>query len=99
MVLIPCPECGNEVSTTAGACPRCGAPIASRGGPQPIVIPPGKVQCPHCRAIVTPQPMNAGCSSIAITLLLLCLAIIPGIIYIIWESSRKQCPNCKLPLN
>jgi zinc-ribbon domain len=33
MVLIPCPECGTEVSTLASACPKCGAPIA---GPIPV---------------------------------------------------------------
>lgn len=27
MALIPCPECGNEVSARAPTCPRCGAPI------------------------------------------------------------------------
>ena len=24
MALMPCPECGNEVSTEAAACPKCG---------------------------------------------------------------------------
>ncbi len=28
MALISCPECNNQVSSTAAACPRCGAPIA-----------------------------------------------------------------------
>src|SRR5215218_9820784 len=27
MALMPCPECGNEVSDKAPACPRCGVPI------------------------------------------------------------------------
>lgn len=27
MALIPCEECGNEVSTTAQACPKCGAKV------------------------------------------------------------------------
>lgn len=28
MALIPCTECGNEVSTAAKTCPRCGARVA-----------------------------------------------------------------------
>jgi hypothetical protein len=27
MALMPCPECGNEVSDKAPVCPRCGIPI------------------------------------------------------------------------
>ncbi len=27
MALVPCPECGREVSTLAAACPHCGAPL------------------------------------------------------------------------
>ena len=61
-------------------------------------LPVGKVECGHCHAIVTPQSMAATTGTIVITILLLCLMIIPGIIYIIWESSRKQCPQCGLPL-
>ena len=32
MALMPCPECGTEISTEAAACPKCGyrrAPAAS----------------------------------------------------------------------
>ncbi|WP_198970220.1 zinc ribbon domain-containing protein [Xylophilus sp. ASV27] len=36
MALIPCPECGRQVSTQAVACPACGCPITGRGpAPQP----------------------------------------------------------------
>ena len=28
MAIIPCPECGGEVSSAALSCPRCGYPIA-----------------------------------------------------------------------
>ena len=33
-----------------------------------------------------------------IAFLLFCRGIIPGVIYIIWDSSRKQCPNCGLAI-
>ncbi len=94
MALIKCPECTNEVSTSAAACPKCGASIHSRN--ESIEIPKGKVQCGHCRAVIKPQKRAANASSIIIAILLLLLGIIPGVIYIIWESSRKQCPNCNL---
>lgn len=29
MALIKCPECGNEVSSSAVSCPKCGYPIAN----------------------------------------------------------------------
>lgn len=29
MALIKCPECGNEVSSSAASCPKCGYPIAN----------------------------------------------------------------------
>src|SRR5262249_45067816 len=30
MALVPCPECGRQVSTKAEACPQCGCPLASK---------------------------------------------------------------------
>lgn len=30
MALIPCPECGKQVSTSATACPGCGFPVAEK---------------------------------------------------------------------
>ncbi|MCL5278984.1 MAG: zinc ribbon domain-containing protein [Planctomycetes bacterium] len=32
MALVPCPECGREVSDQALACPHCGYPIGGGGG-------------------------------------------------------------------
>src|SRR5579871_3314211 len=29
MALVPCPECGKNVSTRASACPHCGCPLES----------------------------------------------------------------------
>ena len=61
-------------------------------------IPPGQVQCLHCRSIIAPQPMAASCTSTFIMVLLLCAGIIPGLIYIAWDNGRKQCPNCKFAI-
>ncbi|GAB2466443.1 hypothetical protein GCM10027082_17530 [Comamonas humi] len=51
MALIPCPECGRQVSTQAGSCPHCGYPLQ----PQQRHAPEqGALQSPHVwsRAIV-----------------------------------------------
>lgn len=55
MVLIPCSECGEQVSTKAAACPNCGAPPdtpeppapepEAEPGPDPRVRNP---MCNHC---------------------------------------------------
>lgn len=36
MALIPCPECGSEVSDKAPTCPKCGVPIAD--APKDVLI-------------------------------------------------------------
>ena len=36
MALIPCPECGSEVSDKAPTCPKCGVPIAA--APKEVLI-------------------------------------------------------------
>ena len=47
MALVKCTECGNDVSTKAGACPRCGAPQADTTATPPLaaqnVAPTGPV--------------------------------------------------------
>lgn len=34
MALIQCPECGAQVSSSAGSCPKCAYPIAGGGSTQ-----------------------------------------------------------------
>ena len=36
MALIKCPECGNDVSTSAASCPHCGFPLKPAEAPEPI---------------------------------------------------------------
>ena len=38
MALVPCPECGSDVSTTAAFCPRCGFRRPARRG-RPALAP------------------------------------------------------------
>lgn len=44
MALISCPECNNQVSSTAAACPKCGAPIAEAVGSKAAGAPLTTVQ-------------------------------------------------------
>ena len=51
MALIPCPECGREVSSAAPACPACGYPLhagsATPASPAPPAEPQSALQSPH----------------------------------------------------
>ena len=44
MALISCPECNNQVSSTAATCPKCGAPIAEAVGSKAAGAPLTTVQ-------------------------------------------------------
>jgi hypothetical protein len=44
MPLIPCPECGREVSTEATTCPACGFPVAEKAAaPAPAPVRPDEL--------------------------------------------------------
>jgi hypothetical protein len=107
MAITQCRECGGKVSTGAVTCPHCGAP-APTADPQPEASLPqtprtatpgkGKIECPYCHAIIKPMGKPAGCGTVLIALILLLFFIVPGVIYIIWESTRKACPRCLMTL-
>jgi len=44
MALIPCPECGREISNLAPSCPQCGTPVASKKETQEIRVPLQTIQ-------------------------------------------------------
>jgi uncharacterized membrane protein YdbT with pleckstrin-like domain len=39
MALLPCPDCGRQVSTEAVSCPQCNRPIAARYSPTGVAAP------------------------------------------------------------
>lgn len=48
MPLVPCPDCGRQLSTEAPACPQCGRPMrVSPYGPQQAYPPQGGWQAPY----------------------------------------------------
>jgi hypothetical protein len=53
--------------------------------------------CANCGTIAPPERMGKG--SILVALLLLCLFIVPGLIYLIWWQMSKEwrCPKCFAP--
>ena len=61
MSLIPCPECGRQISTVAEACPGCGYPIQARPSPQ---TPTGPT-CYSCSAAATTRCQSCGALSCA----------------------------------
>ncbi len=55
MALIPCGECGKQVSDKAAACPHCGNPIA-RGAPEPVPLDTGAADLASAQHGRAPRP-------------------------------------------
>lgn len=91
-----CPFCAEDIKKDAVKCKHCGEYLMEKQ-PQEI-IEKGKVKCPFCDSIIIPQKKQATGSGCLIAIILLIFFVVPGIIYIVWDSSRKQCPKCKMIL-
>src|SRR5262245_17678342 len=72
MPLIPCPECGRQISTAAEACPQCGHPnrpgvrwLEPDAEPDPDTSGP---RCYACSATATTRCQRCGALSCAVHL-------------------------------
>ena len=96
MAFVACTDCQKQVSSEAPACPNCGRPLKT--------IPAQAVQdggqgpgrpCPYCgvRAVAKVRGLQGG-GEVMLCLVLLCLFIIPGVIYYVWVESIPFCSGC-----
>jgi len=54
--LLPCPDCGNQVSRLAAACPKCGRPLNHDRHPPFSIPPPLPMSPPPMPTIPKPPP-------------------------------------------
>jgi hypothetical protein len=99
-----CPLCAEVILVDAIKCKHCGEMLdiknrAKLGKGKAVTgNKKGFIECPFCHQIVRPGGKQATLGTFLVTLALLCLWVLPGIIYMIWMSVGKQCPECKMGL-
>ena len=93
MALIKCTECGKEISDKAASCPHCGSPtLSAQSEPQ---AKPGDRKCLKCGFVGKMDTWlrnNIGPQFIFI--FLLCIYVIPGLIFLAWGWGKYKCPRC-----
>lgn len=57
-----------------------------------------EIECTFCHEQVTPRSRMAVFGPWVLAFLLMCLFIIPGIIYILWMTFTVECPECRMRL-
>jgi predicted RNA-binding Zn-ribbon protein involved in translation (DUF1610 family) len=60
MALVPCRECGREVSTEAQACPQCGAPAPTRPAASTPMAQPSETQGRRTWTVIVDRPSSEG---------------------------------------
>lgn len=93
MALIKCRDCGRDVSTSATACPNCGCPI--QGCAPARTQAPNGPTCPHCGSHSVGRVRGLqGFGEFLVCLVLLCVFLLPGVIYYIYIESVPYCSGC-----
>lgn len=80
MPLIPCPDCGREVSDRAPSCPNCGAPIAGASIRDRQVHGRGEG--------IFMKSLNCGC-----LVVLLCVALIVAAVAVVSKGAETADPR------
>lgn len=80
-MLVPCPECGREISSAAPSCPSCGVPLAPGAGTAPVVAAPG-----------APGAL-AGCLRAVALVVLLGTAALVGLVVLVLRSAPSGAPG------
>jgi hypothetical protein len=89
MSLINCPECGNEVSTTAASCPHCARPI------NPPAVAERKV------VVMDAGPPREGFPSWALIPIGLLALILVIVLYVVWgrDNNAEDTTNVRVTAN
>ena len=93
MGLTSCPDCGKSISTEAPACPNCGRPLKAATTWNPV---PSGSTCPHCGETNSVAKVRGlqGLGEVLLMLVLVCLFVIPGIVYYAYIESVPYCSAC-----
>jgi len=80
MATVTCPDCDDQISTSAAACPHCGAPQTRA--------------CPRCGERTVGDVDGLKGFEIAVALVLLAVCIVPGLAYYFDRTRLSWCSSC-----
>lgn len=94
MALIKCSECGKEISDKATTCIQCGAPLKTNNQIS-VNRKRGDRRCLTCNyeGQMKTWLRNYSLPQI-IFLVLLCVYMLPGIVFLFWAWGKYKCPKC-----
>jgi DNA-directed RNA polymerase subunit RPC12/RpoP len=100
---IRCPFCAEQILASAKKCKHCGEFLEKRNAlptaPTVTNLAPGDIICPNPNCRYQGPPKKVARGSILVGLILLCLFILPGVLYFVFmQGYRYSCPRCGLQI-